>query len=681
VLFVVLTAAIAALRSRARTAGYGWLGIALLVGCGGPATNTADAGTVDPADATMEPEASPPSCELTQVPLAQPAVASTTLVTARSIFIGDARGLWRSSGIDERFERVTSMPGDSRDVVTLVGLDDGAIFAVIGEGRVLMSRDDGERWEELVELPPVSGVTAPRLHTDGERVVGTVAPGGGGVQALYDLDHATGDWIEIVADEPVEGWGHGFVLVGVDEGALLATPSGYRSGGLFRLERGAARWEHVEGLNENGYTTFARHGDVAVIASGTGIWAEIDGLYRRVLEHELGAPIIVSTADGFLGVAAEGVLRSSDGIAWDVDVYADGALRSPKLLSESGGRVATLRDGDASSFVPRLVSLSDDLGASWREPSIVSQSFERVSTHGEDEHRISYVSPYAWWPYEGFVTWQGGAWSSFSWRLPYGASAVAMTETGAWGCAFTGCVHRSDDGELGPQIAMPESPFAHEPTTAFATSHGLFVSPRSYGTSCGVVQPGLVVLRDGAEWEDASAGLRSWEPECAGTPSVATVSAMLEERGVLWATQSRQYAIEPFEPVVLRSIDGGRSWREVREGAEFVALVRTEAGAYGLFRPGVIEALDASGEVFAEVAAQPGGGEVVDMVALDGRLVAATAEAGGGLWLSDDGARSWEPLLSEARIGPIADLDVHGSVLSIASRTSGLWEASECFER
>lgn len=666
-------------------------GLALLVGCGPASIAAPDAGPGEGSDAAAADaaasdarlEAPPPTCELAQAPLARPATAHAVLVTPRGFLLGDARGLWRSTGVEERFERVTSLSSGSTVVVTLVRADDGAIFAGLGDGRIRMSRDEGEHWDDVAELPPGSrGRSAPRLHTDGARIVGTV-DGFAGVEAVYELDRASGGWIEIVAGDPLEGWGHsGFTLVGVDGGALLATPNGYRSGGLFRLERGAARWERVEGMDGIGYSTVARRGDVVVVASPTGIWAEIDGAYRPALERELGHPLIVSTADGFLGVHSEGVLRSADGLAWDVEALADGSSRAPAVLSEHGGRVATVR-GDLGALDGGFVSLSEDRGARWREPSIVSQGFERVATHGDRDGRIAYVSSYPTWSSFDPSTWRRGVWATFSWPLPYGASAVAISRDGAWACASTGCVHRTDDGEVGPTIAMPESPFAHEPTGAFVTRHGLFVSPRPYGTTCGVVQPGLVVLRDEADptWEDASAGLRSWAPQCAGAPSVATVATMFELEGALWATQAEAYLTPPFPPVVLRSLDGGRRWRAMREDAELVALVRAEAGAFGLFRPGTIEVLDATGEVFAPAPVQPGA-VVTDLVVLDGRLVAATADAhGSALWLSDDGAHSWAPLLVDPRIGPITDLDVHGSVLTIASRTSGLWEASGCFER
>lgn len=689
-----------ALDSTVRTLAHAPLGtragaclLALLAGCGpaGAAGIAADAGagaggdaaTPDAAPTDARLEAPPPTCELEEAPLARPATGLSVLSTPRSFFLGDARGLWRAGSSDERFERVTSLSRDSVAVVTLVRLDDGAIVAALGDGRIAISPDEAESWEDLPGLPPGSrGSSAPHLHTDGERLVGTV-DGFAGVEALYELERASGRWSEIVAGEPTEGWGHsGFAIVGIDRGAILATPNGYRQGGLFRLERGAPRWERVEGLDGIGTTTFARRGDVAVVANASGIWAEIDGAYEVVLERALGRPLLVPTEGGFFGVYSEGVLRSPDGIAWDLETFPDGSSLAPVLLSESGGRVATVR-GDVGAFEGGTVSLSDDRGASWRLPSIVSQSFERVATHGDGEDRIRYVSSYATWSHYDPSTWRRGVWTSFSWPLPYGASAVAMTETGAWACAFTGCVHRTDDGGVGPTIAMPESPFAHEPTSAFATEHGLFVSPRPYGTTCGVVQPGLIVLRDATEasWQDASAGLRSWAPQCAGTPSVATVRTMFELDGALWATQAEDYLTPPFQPVVLRSIDGGRSWQAMREGAELAALVRADAGAFGLFRPGVIEALDAAGETFAPAPAQPSA-VVTDLVVLDGWLVAATNdERGAGLWLSDDGARSWEPLLVDTRIGPITDLDVYGSVLTIASRTSGLWEASGCFAR
>jgi hypothetical protein len=667
--------------SFSRAVACAWAGILLLPGCGAPAIG-ADAGRGDPPDAgggeAARREAPPPTCTLEQAPLAEPAVANAVLATPDHVFIGDGRGLWRTSGVGERFEHLTGSPPGV--YLTLTRVDDGAIFAVLGDGRVVWSWDEGEHWDEIDDLRPrASG--APRLYTDGARIVGAIFNVGGGVETIHDLDRATGGWAEIVAAEPVEGWGHsGFALVGVDRGALLATPNGSRSGGLFRLDRGAPRWVHVEGMDENGYSTFARRGDVAVVASPAGIWAEIDGSYRPALAQVLSHPILVPTADGFLGVHAGGVLRSADGIAWTVEPFVDGRVRAPALLSESGGCAAMLAS-IGRSFYPSDVSLSDDGGTSWRAPSIVSQTFERVAAHGEGADRIRYVSRWAGGSTFDPLTWRGGGWTSFAWPLPV-ATAVAMTGGGAWACAYTGCVHRTDDGEVGPTIAMLKSSYAYEPRTAFATSHGLFVSPRPYGTQCGAVQPGLIVLRDDTTgtWEDASAGLRSWTPACAGTPSVATVSAMHELDGALWATQAHAYLSLPFTPLVLRSIDGGRSWRAMREGVELVALVRAEAGAFGLFRPGVIEALDATGDTFAPAPAQPGD-VVTDLVALEGWLVAATAGADdSALWLSDDGARSWKPLVTDARIGPITDLDAHGAVLTVAARRSGLWEASGCFQ-
>ncbi len=642
-----------------------YLSLALLAGCGptllpaGP-----DAGAEISPDAAI-PEAPPPSCELVQAPLARPADARTVLVTPSSFFIGDDRGLWRSSRIGERFERVTSLA--PAPVVALIRTDDGAIFAVLGEGRVMTSRDEGEHWEALADLHPTASRDTRQLRTDGERIVGIL---GWWVSALYDLDRTTGLWTEIVADAPVEGWGHaGFSLVGVDRGALLATP--VDSGGLFRLERGAPRWERVDDLGEaNGFTTFARRGDVAAVASQAGIWAEIEGVYRRVLTQELVHPMIVATADGFFGLDARGVLRSNDGLDWSVEPL-DGA--SPVLVSESGGRIATLR-GEAS--YPSTASLSDDRGASWIEPSIASQTFARVSIHGDGDTRISYVASYSRWSYEGAPTWQRGAWMHVTWPgTP--ATAVAMSETGAWACSYDGCAHRTDEGDVGRAIAF--FPEVREAATAFETSHGLFVSPRRSGYDC--APWGLFVMRDEevGTWDDASAGLRPRIPSCVGR-SVPMVSEMVELDGVLWATLA-DLAHPAFRPVVLRSDDGGRTWTVVREGAELVALAGADAGAFGLFRPGMIEALDPVRQAFDPVPVQPGA-SVTDLVALDGRLVAATRDANGSsLWMSDDGARSWERLVTDERIGPIADLDASGSVLAIASSTSGLWEASGCFER
>ena len=122
------------------------------------------------------------------------------------------------------------------------------------------------------------------------------------------------------------------------------------------------------------------------------------------------------------------------------------------------------------------------------------------------------------------------------------------------------------------------------------------------------------------------------------------------------------------------------------------ALVSADAGVFGIFEAGtfesgtgeagdrttVIEAMNDDRTTFAPIATQPGA-VIVDLVALDGRLVAATDS---GLFTSDDGGASWTTLAAHPRLDSIADLDASNgdsSVLAIASRTSGLWEATGCF--
>lgn len=676
--------------------------LTLVSGCDPAMVAPVDGGTGDASaeiDAGREPV--PPSCELWQAPQHQPVRASTALVTAESIYLGDARGLWRSTGLTERFEPV-SLPGAAswRGVVQLLETADGAIFAVLGDERILRSDDDGAHWEALAPVPNDDGSwRRPRLATDGERVVVLAHDAVTGA-SLHDLDRESGAWTEVLAEPPIEGWGHGgFRLVGLDHDALFAAPEGYRQGGLYRLDRSAPRWVHVEGLDAFGYTSFVRGERTAIVGSPQGIWAEVDGAFVHVLDGELGGPILVSTSDGFLGLDRAGLLRSIDGVTWTIEPFSEGERLPASGLSERGGRVAILRGEGEGEHEVRLAAL-DTAGSGaaratrWETPSIISQRFEEVSLHGEGDAHITYVSPYTTWGSYGVAARADDAWTEVTWSLPSAVSTVAMSETGLWACAYSGCVHRSDDGEVGRLIAMPEMPYAFEPSTAFATLHGLFVSARPYGTPTGVVQPGLMVLRDAwsGTWEDASAGLRSWSNPFTGAPHVATVTALFELDGVMWATQSQRYLPMPFTSVVLRSDDVGSSWTVMREGVELTALVSADAGVFGIFEAGtfesgtgeagdrttVIEAMNDDRTTFAPIATQPGA-VIVDLVALDGRLVAATDS---GLFTSDDGGASWATLAAHPRLDSIADLDASSgdsSVLAIASRTSGLWEATGCF--
>jgi hypothetical protein len=359
-----------------------WLAALVVGGCGpspvAPPTDAGpgggDAGLVDASRSVV-----PPSCELAQAPLAQAAYAHAVLVTPRATLIGDDRGLWRSSSMGERSERVTTLPEGS--VWSLVSTDDGDVVGVTEHGLVV-SHDDGERWAALCDLPVgAAGSFEVRLDTDGTRVVVSV---GEPVTSLYDLDRDTGALVEIVADAPFLV---GLRMVGLDRGALLATPIGDRTGGLFRLEPRATQWVRVAGLDGFGYTSFARLGEVAVVSSPSGLWAEIDGTFQAVLEQDA---LLVVDGTELLGFSTTGVVRSSDGRTWELEPYADGVSRALTRLSVNDGRVAALTGGDGG-WGAGLVSLSDDRGAHWRSPTIVSQTFAEVAAHGAADARITYV--------------------------------------------------------------------------------------------------------------------------------------------------------------------------------------------------------------------------------------------------------------------------------------------------
>jgi hypothetical protein len=282
---------------------------------------------------------------------------------------------------------------------------------------------------------------------------------------------------------------------------------------------------------------------------------------------------------------------------------------------------------------------------------------------------------------------RAGAWSLVEWRDSY-VGGFVVVEDGAWGCNFDGCAHRNHDGVFGPLVPYPNDTFGGWGVAAFATSHGVFIVPNGgWLSECGSpVRPGAMRLSadssGSATWTDASVGIPHG-PETGACIRYEAIIDLVELNGVLYATTSPDTYASGAEHVVLASTDGGESWTEILRDDSMLAAVASNGVSFALLENRGIVVMEDAG-AFRPVAAAPPS-TVTDLVAFEGYLVASTLAWDGtpSVWLSGDGGRSFWPLEADgaSELGPIAALDVRGARLGLASRTSGLWEATGCFDR
>lgn len=662
--------------------------LALALGaCGGPAIAPGGG----PEDGGPPPDAAPldpiASCELEQHPAFDALLPVAAIATVRGVYVATHEGLWHAATVDDRFERVATIPFRNGPG-SLAALDDGSLFAWFdprwdGEGgSVFESADGGATWIERpfdVDLERFGDAIV--LDADGTRLVarnhGIAVEAG--VIPLVELDRDTGRWVPIPGAPPADRspfW-IGRIL-GFDRGAIVAAER--RDGGIYRLAVGGERWEHIPGLDEWGYSSYAARGELGVSTSLRGIFARVDGAWTFVEHFDYQFLQVAAGDDGFVAVAATRARRSVDGTVWEETTAPGFEEGAPFSLSRSGDALVALH-AYPSSTSAAAIRLSGDAASSWRDPDLVAERVGHVVLHD--------AALYAnrWRP--GTYDWRvrdGDGWSPVRWSEEISYGTVAFTDDGAWECSSDGCAYRSDAGDVGERTALPPD-HAATPEGAFATSHGVFVASRAYlDETCGVpLHPGLARLDPATgTWSDASRGL-PYEPiasgPCAGRPVYIEVVAMIEHGEVLIATTGERWRPSPQPSAIHRSTDGGATWEAVLEGDELIAIETTDHGTFALLAQGGLVVTDARLSALAPVASSPPG-TVTDLVALDGRLVASTESwSGPSIWVSGDGARTWEPLEVEGadRIGPAGDLDVRGSRLAIASLTSSAWIATGCF--
>lgn len=638
---------------------FGLLVLLACFGCEGAPPHSANdaAAAAAPSDAGPPPppveDAGPPDpapCELAQLAAMDRLRAHDVLATPETIWVANAQGLWRSGSTESAFARETRLPALDRGVFSLATFE-GAIFASVdASARIFETRDRGASWTER----PLEGWTGGRakLFTDGSRLI---ASGSG--HDLFELDPATMRWSPIHAEPPEASPHFTFDVIGFDRGAVVAND--VYGNGMVRLERNAPRWERINGLGEWGYYSFATRGDVRVTANARGLFADAGGTWRLVAELPTDFVEILDAGDRFLAFTANEMLSSSDGVRWD---------RSSASAGTGGQAARVSRSGSLLVWLGADLRWSEDDGASWREASLVSERVEHVALHEDAVFATTDPGRSRW------RMFRDGAWAAPSWGdAPV---RVGFTDEGVWLCDTNACAYSADAGE---PIQTVEMPATHRFIMGvFPTASGLFVAPASrWDESCyATVQPGLIrVDRAAGTWSDASSGLPSdplWEGSpCAGQPVYWSVLGVLEVGDVLLASVGSGLRFK-----VLRSLDGGSSWQEILDGDLVRAATETDQGAFALLSDGE---LVSSNDGFASVQPvnNPPAAEIADLVSIEGRLVVGTSsQAGTSLWVSADGARSWSPA---GALGPIADLDVHGRRLAVATRSSGVWEASGCF--
>ncbi len=642
---------------------YGLL-LAALVGCGSSSERVEDASVpgdtgTDGVDAgVIEVHA---RCTLTQSAQTLPTEQLAAAATEDAFFIGDRQGLWRGISASDRMVRVTTVPRPDLSVTSIAALDDGRIFVATGSGPVFESDSGGDAW---IERPyEREGEVVLGLRSDGVRLVGVV--GDPSFPSAYVELDGDGRWVPFEASPPPPGC----TLIGFDGDGLAC--SGGRTDGVYRLATGAPAWEPIPGLVEWGYYSFARMGDVRLTTSASGIRVEGSSGWDLVVDRPMSVFVLDVGSEGVLAVDSDASFASPDGVTFTA-LGAGPGISGPVELSRAGDRVAVHSGGSAR--------LSDDGGASFVEPPVVSESLSGVALRDGARYAIDYGS-------SRLLAERGGVWSLVEWRDPY-VGGFVVVEDGAWGCNYEGCAHRSHEGVFGPLLPYPDDTFGGWGVAAFSTSYGLFIVPNGGGLSgCGgPVRPGPMRLSTdssgSATWTDASVGI----PRSPATGACARYEAiveMAELNGVLYATTSPDTYASGAEHVVLASTDGGQSWTEVLRDDSMLTAAESNGVSFALLENRGVVVLEDVG-AFRPVAAQPPG-TITDLVTFEGYLVASTLAWDGtpSVWISGDGGRSFRPLEADgaSNLGPIAALDARGPRLGLASRTSGLWEATDCFGR
>lgn len=345
-------------------------------------------------------------------------------------------------------------------------------------------------------------------------------------------------------------------------------------------------------------------------------------------------PLVVDPFDAAVLYGGSGTLSriSRDaGVTWDVfshpftilDVVADPSVPGRLLgASEAHGVLA-----------------SDDGGVSWRRDEQLGLTANRFAYLSFDRLGRLYASWDAW-SGGNDLRRDGSDWSELPSRPPIGFLRTVVAEPSRpwviYAGSHVGLAVSRDDGStwrvLAPQTLRVVNGL-HVPSRGplVAAGHGIHWSDDD-GESWQESFPTTVVI-DANEWEVEVVDLVS-DPQ---------------RQNVLYAAVAYRFTTRPSslppEPVIFRSLDGGKSWRRFVAGSAVLALApslpRTLYVAFGE----VVLTSDDGGLRWR--VAGVAGGEVRDLEVdpRDPRTVFA-ATAGAGVQWSRDGGASWEPLAS-----------------------------------
>lgn len=557
---------------------------------------------------------------------------------------------------------------------------DAATLYAVSDGEVFRSVDGGSSWVWAsfgLVTPPGSEITA--LTADLENPLRLYA-GSLNDNDLFRSDDGGRTWSKLPNPPSIEGT---YALAAVN-GTV------YQGGldGLFVSHDGGASWSHWQEDFAVDISVSRAAPETVFVSGYSRIWRSTDGgdtfseVYHETVNFPEFAAVAVSPTDPARAYTAAryNILSSTDGgDTWETRSYLEkvGALA---VDAGSPSRVYAAH--------PRGVSVSTDGGATWTT-TLEGRAYSVVA----DPDRPGAV--YAGLPFRGFfVSRDGGlTWSSSARGL--GFPPVALLERDpehpeTWYVCRVTCFRSRDDGRTwtpfpsnratDPRLSdMAFDP--SEPDVVYAAGQGIFrieddganwvglpLGAQRSRTLTSVVANRGVILAGGAEGAFRSSNRgATWKvvlPKVvdAGSPGSTAddinrqvlrfVEDPADPRTVYALTREQRTGAPAVDRyVILRTRDGGVSWRRILAGSKVLALDPDRPSTLYAVRDGGVLRSGDRGLKWTRVGTLPFA-DVRDLAMSSDALVAGTQAH--GVFRSLDNGRTWAAFNTGlARIGII----------------------------
>jgi photosystem II stability/assembly factor-like uncharacterized protein len=610
------------------------------------------------------------------------------LASGDGVYRSDNGGAtWRHVGLAET-QHIGAIWVDPRAAGTVVVAAQGHFFAPNPERGIYRSEDGGASWTQALAVDASTGAVDlaadPALpdtlyaalwqvqrHPWQDYYMPATGPGSG----IYKSTDGGRSWARVAgAGLPRQDLGRIGLAVADGTGArrVYALVDAGQQGGLYRSDDGGATWQWVNHDPGLGGYYFARltvepHQPETVYLTGQSIRRSTDG--GKTLEFYRGAPggddfhfLWINPRDPARRVAAsdQGTIVSVNGGAswsswynqptgqfyhvetddrfpyWIYSGQQDSGTAA--LASRSDYGELTFRDwhpagGDERGYVvpesgdPRI-AYTGGLGG-------------RVSRYDERTGRAENVAP---WPLSTYARPPYDAEWRYTWywplvRAPHAARTLYLGSQKVWKTEDGGDHWHSVSPDLTGQTLDPQDeklcprpiPFAKARDCGYGVVFSIAPSTVDAQLIWAGSDSGLVHLtRDGgATWKDVTpSGLPAWS-------KVSMLEASPSDPATAWAAVDR-HRLDDRRPHVYVTHDFGATWTE------------TVAG------------LPATAFVYA-VREDP----------VDPRLIFAATHV--GVFVSFDGATSWQSLQGNLPTTDVTDATIHGSDLVLATQGRGIW--------